>query len=97
MVALLRMTLRGIYTIQQFFVKAVEEFTGIAFPTTTSKPKETSMPIHIVAKRTVTAVASFVKHMTTDWGRRHGRIYNVLRNIEVGIRHKTSRRGCLFG
>jgi hypothetical protein len=94
---LLRMILRGIYAIQQFFVKAVEKFTGAAFPTSASKPEETGMPFYIVAECTVTAVASIVKHVTTDGGCRHGRIYNVLGEIKIGISHETRRRRCFLG
>lgn len=94
---LLRIILGDIYAIQEFFVKAMKEFTGIAFSTTTTKPKETRVPIHIVAKCAVTAIASFVKHVPTNRRRLNSGIYNVLGQIEVGIGHETRRRGCFFG
>ena len=94
---LLRMIFRGVYTIQQFFVKAVEKFTGTAFPASASKPEETGVPFHIVAECTVTAVASIVKHVTTDWERRHGRIYNVMGEIKISICHEACRGGCFLG
>ena len=71
----------------------MQKFTGGAFATTTSKPEETCVILHIVTEGTIAAVTPIVQHMATDWGRRHGRINNVLSEVEVGVCHDTCRSG----